>query len=112
MRSLVSKMPGFLCIVEVFKQDVIGITESWASADVADGELGVAGYDLYRKDRDSGHKEGGVLLYVKSSLQSTGIAPKTAFPEQVWCRIPSRIGQDLCVRVCYGTPNPDTLTLI
>ena len=41
---------------------------------------------------------------MKNNLQSTEFVSKTAYPEQVWCRIPQAIGQDLLVRVCYRTP--------
>lgn len=97
-------MTGFLCTVEAFKPDIIGITESWTSDEVYDNEITIPGYDLYRKDRNHSHRGGGVLLYVKDSLQSTEFTPKTAFPEQVWCRIPQTSGQDLLVGVCYRTP--------
>ena len=29
----------------------------------------------------------------------------TAFPEDIWCRLPSKPGQDLLIGVCYKTPN-------
>lgn len=97
-------MDSFLYTIEVFKPDVIGVTESWATDDIPDSELGVVGYDMYRKDRSNGHKGGGVLLYVKSSLQSTMFTPKTEFPEHVWCKISRRTGQDVLIGVCYRTP--------
>jgi len=59
--------------------------ESWASDEISNGELNIVGYDLYRKDRNNRHKGGGVLLYVKSNLKSVTYAPRTDFPEQVWC---------------------------
>jgi hypothetical protein len=53
--------------------------------------------------------DGGVALYVKSSLQSTGFSPKSEFLEHVWCRIPNHGERDLLVGVCYRTPTSDVL---
>ena len=47
----------------------IGITESWASIDITDAELGLTGYVMFRKDR-IGRRGGGVILYVKESIQA------------------------------------------
>ena len=52
-----------------------------------------------------------MVLYVKSSLQSTGFSPKTEFPEHVWCRIPNHGGQDLLVGVCHRTPTFDVFAV-
>ena len=30
---------------------IIGITESWATTDISDAELGITGYVMFRKDR-------------------------------------------------------------
>src|SRR6218665_975605 len=49
--------------------DIIGITESWTKPEMADSELALDGYRLFRKDRENqkseGHGAGGVLLYVE-----------------------------------------------
>ena len=56
--------------------DIIGITESWTKPEMADSELALDGYRLFRKDRENqrseGHGAGGVLLhvYVKSSFNA------------------------------------------
>jgi len=75
-------MASLPCTVEVLKPDVIGLSESWATDEISDGELNIVGYDLYRKDRNNGQKGGGVLLYVESYLKSATYAPRTHFREQ------------------------------
>ena len=45
------------------------ITESWANTDITDGELG---YVMFRRDR-IGRRGGGVILYVKESIQAYDI---------------------------------------
>jgi len=65
----------------------MGVSESWAHDRVSDAELSLRGYDLYRCDRPSGHRGGGVLLYVKRSLSSVQFVTRAKFPEQVWCKL-------------------------
>jgi len=59
---------------------------------------------MYRSDRQCGLRGGGVLLYVKSSLQSVEYCTSAEFPEQVWCRIIGDGRNDLLVGICYRTP--------
>ena len=47
---------------------IIGITESWVNKDIADAELGLTEYVMFRRDR-IGRKGGGVILYVKESIK-------------------------------------------
>ena len=110
-RSIVTKMSDLFYVVDVLRPDIVGITETWADDTVSDAELGIAGFDLYRKDRGNGRRGGGVALYVKSCLQSTGFSLKTEFPEHVWCQIPNHGGPDLLVGVCYKTPTADVFAV-
>ena len=38
-------------MVEDIDPHIIGITESWATIDISDAELGMTGYVMFRKDR-------------------------------------------------------------
>jgi len=69
-RSLVSKMDELLILVEVYKPHIIGITESWGNSDITDSELSITGFNLFRRDRPTTHKGGGVLLYVSDELEA------------------------------------------
>ena len=53
---------NLLLVVEDIDPHIIGITESWATPDISDAELGMTGYVMFRKDR-SGRRGGGVILY-------------------------------------------------
>ena len=46
---------------------VVGVAETWFSELSAPN---IAGYTLYRKDRESIHGHGGVYIYVRSDLKS------------------------------------------
>ena len=84
---------------------MVGVTESWASAEVDETELGISGYVLFRKDRSSTveRRGGGVLLYVKEDLYPVEFHTSTEYPEHVWCRLGDVDGRGLLVGVCYRT---------
>ena len=66
----------------------IYITESWANTDITDAELGLTGYVMFRRDR-IGRRGGGVILYVKESIQAHEIKLESEadYDEAVWCKI-------------------------
>ena len=45
---------------------IIGVTESWANKDIADAELRLTGYVMFRRDRIG--IEGGGLFYILKNL--------------------------------------------
>ena len=55
-------------MVEDIDPHIIGITESWATPDISDAELGMTGYVMFRKDR-LGRRGGGVILYIKGGVK-------------------------------------------
>ena len=68
-RSIVNKKYELNIMVEDIDPHIIGITESWANTDITDAELGLTGYVMFRRDR-IGRRGGGVILYVKESIQA------------------------------------------
>ena len=50
-RSIVNKRNELNIMVEDIDPHIIGITESWATPDISDAELGMTGYIMFRKDR-------------------------------------------------------------
>ena len=68
-RSIVNKRNDLNNMVEDIDPHIIGITESWATPDISDAELGMTGYVMFRKDR-LGRRGGGVILYIKESIQA------------------------------------------
>ena len=56
-------------MVEDIDPHIIGITESWATPDISDAELGMTGYVMFTKDR-LGRRVGGISFYIKKSIQA------------------------------------------
>ena len=69
VRSIVNKRNGLSIMVEDIDPHIICITESWATPDISDVELGKTGYVMFRKDR-LGRRGGGVILYIIKSIQA------------------------------------------
>lgn len=85
--------------------DIIGITETWARNDIADAEYEIAGYNLFRKDRQ-GKDGGGVAIYVRDSL-GAALYPdlmSKKFEEALWCTVKCD-KTSILVGVVYRTPS-------
>ncbi|KAK2185654.1 hypothetical protein NP493_229g03082 [Ridgeia piscesae] len=52
-------------MVEDIDPHIIGITESWATPDISDAELGMTGYVMFRKDR-LGRRETELFYILKN----------------------------------------------
>ena len=88
---------------------IIGITESWATPDISDAELGMTGYVMFfGKDR-LGRRGGGVILYIKESIQAYEIKleKEAECEEAVWCNIVTG-NSTLTVGLVYRGPNIST----
>ena len=99
-RSVINKLDLLVATVLDLKPDILGITESWANGNVLDGEPQLQRYQLFRCDRPSDNRGGGVLLYVKSSLNPVEFHTVSQYGEHVCCQI-----GDLLVGVCYRSTN-------
>ena len=104
-RSIVNKKNELNIMVEAIDPHIIGITESWANIDITDAELGLTGYVMFRKDR-TGRRGGGVILYVKESIQAYEIKleREADCDEAVWCKIVSG-NSKLTIGLVYRSPN-------
>ena len=71
-----------------------------ANTDIPDAELGLTGYVMFRRDR-IGRRGGGVILYVKESVQAYEIKLER---EAVWCKIVSG-NSKLTIGLVYRNPN-------
>lgn len=103
-RNLVNKFDQFEAYVCELNPDVIGVTETWATPLIADSELALAGYDMFRQDRPVNREGGGVLLYVRSSLHAVQCELSVRFPEQTWCYILDANKRKCYLGICYRTP--------
>jgi len=104
-RSLRNKMDELMATVAATTPEVIGITESWGNDDISDSEFSVPGYDLFRSDRTSGHRGGGVLLFVRNTLKAVEVKLSNKFRDQIWCRVKIRHNDELLIGVCYRSQN-------
>ena len=82
-------------MVEEINPHIIGIAESWANKDIADAELELTGYVMFRRDR-IGRR--GVILYINEYIQAYNI------------KLERKADCDIAVKCNIVTGNP-TLTI-
>ena len=104
-KSIVNKKNELNIMIEDIDPHIIGITESWANIDITYAELGLTGYVMFRRVR-IGRRGGGVILYVKESIQADEIELEREADcnEAVWCKIVSR-NSTLTIGLVYRSPN-------
>ena len=88
--------------------DIIGVAETWTHEGIADSEIKLNGFSMYRKDRQSHTRGGGIILYVKEYLTSSLCFENICKDcEAVFCKIlPTKNkGQDIYVGLCYKSPS-------
>ena len=104
-RSIANKKNELNIMVEDIDPHISGITESWTNINITDAELGLTGYVVFRKDR-IGRRGGGVILYVKESIQAYEIKleREADCDEAVWCKIVSG-NSKLTIGLVYQSPN-------
>jgi hypothetical protein len=102
-RSVINKTDEFVATVQTLDPDVVGVAESWANSNILDAEIELEGYKMFRQDRPTDKRGGGVLLYVRNDLDAVEYLPKTEYPEHKWCRIKDSNKEELNIGICYRT---------
>ena len=79
--------------------------KSRADTDITDTELGLTGYVMFRRDR-IGRRGGGVILYVKESIQAYEIKLEREVDcdKAAWCKIVSG-NKKITIELVYRSPN-------
>lgn len=67
-QRLLPKMGEFELLLETVKPDVACLTETWLSDAIPDGIIDCPGYSVYRLDRSSDRRGGGVACYFQNKL--------------------------------------------
>ena len=104
-RSIENKKNELNIMVEDIDPHIIDINESWANIGVTDAELGLTGYVMFGRDR-IGRRGGGVILYVKESIQAYKIKleREADCDEAVWYKIVAG-NSTLTIGLVYRSPN-------
>ena len=73
IRSLRPKITLLRAWVELHKPNIITLSETWLSSRIADNEIKLTNYNLFRVDR--GSKGGGLVTYISNNLASELVTP-------------------------------------
>ena len=66
-RSLPPKIDYLIANCEIYKPDIICITESWLSSDILNCEIAIPNFNIVRRDRN--RNGGGVTVYIKDCFE-------------------------------------------
>jgi hypothetical protein len=101
--SFLNKKSEFLCRIQLFDPDIIGVTEvlpKYTKQEVLVQDLQIDGYDLF-----SNLVGRGTVLYVKSCLGPTVVCLQHVCDSCVWCIVPLANADRLIVGVVYRSPS-------
>lgn len=107
-RGLRTKSDEFMSNILLSSSDIICLTETWLCAGISSLNYFPSNYVVYRQDRDydtTGMKlGGGVLVAVKSRVQSHRRKDLESYSECTWVEIPTRDGFNYLIGNYYFPP--------
>lgn len=110
-QSYISKQGAFKNLVECSKPDIIVATVTWLDSSVANTELELHNFTIFRTDRPKG-KHGEEMIAVIESIQSTVISFKnTEISDIMWAQIKCQQHMDILIGACYRPDIADQTTL-
>ena len=109
VQSIRNKFNEFSDSVDNYKPLIIGLTETWLSAEVKNTEIEIPNYEIFRCDRADGIR-GGSLLYIHNCFQTVACKEldDIGCDETVWRIIKLTDNDKLLVGVVYRSPSSDT----
>jgi hypothetical protein len=111
IQSIYNKLDELKLLIHEQSPDIIVLTETWLSDDISNAEVAIGGYHIYRKDRMSGRKGGGLLLYLKDELSGSMYNPAiTSSSETLWVSMQLPKSCKLFIGVVYRPPTQDATT--
>ena len=105
-RSLNNKLQDFQAMVYSKDLDIVIVTETWLTPTVLDKEILPRDYDIYRRDRPTDRRGGGVLVAIKSDIQNKRRADLESNCELVDCEVHPAEGNTFIVCRFYRLPPP------
>ncbi|VDN39993.1 unnamed protein product [Dibothriocephalus latus] len=104
VKRLFNKLDELKNLVDEEKPDMAAFNQTWFSTDIADSEVLLRGYQLFRRDRPT--REGGVIVYVTGKLTAMAEEPIPARESQILnITISAKYARPLRISVVYRSPN-------
>ena len=105
-----SKQASFEQAIDQYNPDVIMGTESWLTPDIKNGEIFPSHFTVFRKDRSSGARGGGVFQAIKSDLLVTHKQEFDSNCECIWTQCQIK-GRRSLILGTYYNPNGNVSSL-
>ena len=106
IRSLICHLDELRYFVATTRPDVLGLGETWLDSTIADEEIAISGYQLFRSDRN--RLGGGVACYVADQWNSKLISAcrVSSGLESIWVSVNSRkLPSNVSIGCFYRPPN-------
>ena len=107
-RSILNKLDELELYLAEENIDIVGVTETWLHSGIADSEISIRGYNIFRKDRNRTNKKrgGGVAFYIKDCIKVSVIEDiiVESFSEYLLCNIEGNKNKTL-IGICYRPPD-------
>nr|CAH7731414.1 unnamed protein product [Callosobruchus chinensis] len=101
VRSLVPHFANFKTFLENQDFDIVGVSETWLSANVPSDLISIDNYTFIRRDRNG--RGGGVGMYVRNTLNFSLILSESNFLlEELWVEV--KFNNLTYIIVLYTTP--------
>ncbi|CAH8500228.1 unnamed protein product [Schistosoma rodhaini] len=104
-RSLLNKISALRTLAFLAKPPFILITETWCYPTVADSELNIQNYQLYRCDRET-KRGGGCPIFALDTLTTNKVEDSilNSLPESIWISI-NTLNHSLFLGCIYRAPD-------
>ena len=99
-------------LLERTKPDILIGSETWLKPEVNDNELSFTGYNIFRKDRASNQRGGGVLIAVKQDLQCMQVDSLGTDCEILWVKILTKTQKPIYICAFYRPDVSDSKGLV
>ena len=111
-QSIRSKLPTFEALLDGENPDIIVGTESWLNDTISTGEIFPPCYNVFRRDRETEQRGGGVFIAVKNTLLACAEPDLQTNSEIIWISIQVKGISPLYIGAFYRPPSTDRNYLI
>ena len=109
VRSIASRENFYLVRQTVSDYDIFTISETWLDLSTCDTDIHIPGYMLFRQDRGTHKKGGGLVVYVKNTYKASVVHLSPAVTEcnfqQLWLKVQCKKFKSFLLCTAYRPPN-------
>lgn len=102
-------MDELFSFISQYHSDFVCVTESWLNSSVVDEAVTMDGYSIFRADRASHRKGGGICVWVKTTFNTSVICNKSYFDEMEFLLLRITRGKFSCLLLTVYFPHGQSM---